>query len=298
MVRAAHIPTAILLLAALAGSPPRSATEAGPPRIVRSPRPTRAALRVCADPNDLPFSNKRQEGFENKLADLVAHDLGRRIIYTWRSRQRGVWNALAAGDCDLVIGARPNLERVLRTAPYYRSTYVFVYRRRAPFHVRSFDDPVLHHVRIGVQVVENDYGAPPVQMLSKRGIVDNVIGYPERGARGAHAATGAPSSRIIDAVARGDLDVAVVRGPPAGYFVRRQIVPLTIVPVAPRNDLPSGSLEFDISMGVRPGDTTLRDLLDGVIRRRMADIDRILLDYSVPRVERGERIAPERSRPH
>jgi mxaJ protein len=284
MARSAYIPGTILLLAALAGSPSRTAM-AQPPSITPSPPATDTVLRVCANPDDLPFSNARKEGFENKLADLAAHDLGRRVVYTWTTRQGGVWNALSSAKCDLVIDARSSVGHVLRTAPYYRSTYVFVYRRRSPFQVRSFDDPVLRRMRIGVQVVGDDYrSAPPVQMLSKRGIIDNVIGYPAPGARNPSSVP----SRIIDAVARGDLDVAVVRGPPAGYFARGQIVPLTIVPVAPRSDSPSRRLAFDVSMGVRPGDTTLRDLLDDVIQRHTADIDRILRDYDVPLAERPE----------
>src|SRR5581483_8068662 len=144
-------------------------SEAGPAR----------KLRVCADPNNLPFSNQRLEGFENKIAGLLARDLNAEVEYTWWAQRRGfIRNTLKARACDVVMGVPSGFEMAQTTAPYYRSTYVFVYRQDSGLKVGSFDDPVLHKVKIGVQVIGDDgANAPPAHALSNRGIVGNVRGY-------------------------------------------------------------------------------------------------------------------------
>jgi mxaJ protein len=247
--------------------------------------PPRPALRVCSDPNNLPFSNDRGEGFENKIAALVARDLGEDLRYTWWAQRRGfVRSTLGAGECDVIIGAPARYERVLATAPYYRSSYVFVSRRDRGLGLRSLDDPRLRRLRIGVQMIGDDYAnSPPAHALARRGIVENVAGYMVYG----DYAQPSPPARIVEAVTRGDVDVAVVWGPLAGYFARRSAVPLQVVPVAPAFDPPALPLTFDIAMGVRRGDTTLRARLDDVLRRRRPEIDAILAAYGVPRVDDG-----------
>lgn len=239
-------------------------------------------LRVCADPNNLPFSNQRLEGFENRLADLVARELGATVEYTWWAQRRGFFrNTIRAGICDVVLGVPSSFELVMPTRPYYRSTYVFVTRRDRGVRVRSFDDSVLRHVKIGVQMVGDDFAnTPPAHALSKRGIIDNVAGYTLYG----DYREDSPPSRIIRAVASGEIDVAVAWGPLAGYFAKRQRVALDIVPVSPQVDLPFLPFVFDIAMGVRRADTTFRRELDDVLRRRQPEIDRILDEYGVPRV--------------
>jgi mxaJ protein len=169
-----------------------------------------------------------------------------------------------------------------------------VTKRNGP-HVRSFDDPQLKRLRIGVQIIGDDYAnAPPAEALTHRGIVRNVRGYSVIG----DYRDPNPPSRIVRAVASGEVDVAVVWGPLAGYFARRSTVPLRVVPVSPEVDVPYLPFVFDIAMGVRRGETALRDSLDAVIVRRQRDIDRILADYGVPRadtpatvgsVQRGDR---------
>jgi mxaJ protein len=243
--------------------------------------PARPVLRVCSDPNNLPFSDERGRGFENKIAVLVARDLGEDLRYTWWAQRRGfVRNTLAAGKCDVLIGAPVRYERVLATAPYYRSSYVFVSRRDRVLRLRSFDDPLLRRLRIGVQMIGDDYAnSPPAHALARRGIVGNVAGYMVYG----DYARPNPPARIVEAVAAGDVDVAVVWGPLAGYFAQRSPVPLDVVPVAPALDPPALPLTFDIAMGVRRGDTVLRARLDDVLRRRRREIDAILGAYGVPR---------------
>jgi mxaJ protein len=237
---------------------------------------------VCADPNNLPFSNERQEGFENKIAELVAHDLNAKIRYAWWAQRRGfVRNTLNARECDLLIGVPSSFERTSTTIPYYRSTYVFVTRRDRRIKISSFDDPVLRKLRIGVQMIGDDFtNTPPAHALSKRNIIQNVRGYSVYG----DYRQPNPPARIIDAVVKGDVDVAIAWGPLAGYFARRAPVALEITPVSPQIDLPYLPFVFDISMGVRRGDNALRDQLNAIIARRRGEIDRILTHYGVPRV--------------
>jgi mxaJ protein len=240
-------------------------------------------LRVCADPNNLPFSNAHGEGFENKLADLVASEMGATVQYEWWAQRRGFFrNTLKAGRCDVVMGVPTSFEMTLTTHPYYRSTYVFVTKRQSSIRVRTFDDPVLRRVRVGVQLAGDDYAnAPPAHALTKRGIVQNVRGYTLYG----DYREPNPPARIVDAVAHGDVDIAVVWGPLAGYFATREPVPLRIVPVSPQIDLPFLPFVFDISMGVRREDKALRDEIDGILTRRRASIDSVLTHYGVPRVD-------------
>jgi mxaJ protein len=243
-------------------------------------RPARE-LRVCADPNNLPFSNQKLEGFENRLAEIVARDLGASVRYTWWAQRRGFFrNTLKAGTCDVVLGVPASLEMVAPTRPYYRSTYVFVYRKDRGIHVRSFDDPVLKKLRIGVQVAGDD-GAnmPPVHALAARGIIDNVTGYTLYG----DYTQPNPPARILDAVAAGEVDVAVVWGPLAGYFAPREPVPLVLVPVEPQIDLPFLPFVYDIAVGVRRGDERLRGEIDAVLEKRRPEIEKLLDQYGVPR---------------
>lgn len=243
---------------------------------------SRGVLRVCADPNNLPYSNERREGFENRLAELVAKDLGARVEYTWWAQRRGyVRNTLRAGKCDVLMGVPTGFELVLVTRPYYRSTYTFLSRRTSP-RVRSLDDPALHELRVGVQMIGDDFAnSPPAAALTRRGIVRNVKGYTVLG----DYREPNPPSRIVRAVERGEVDVAIVWGPLAGYFARKSPVPLRLDPVSPEIDLPYLPFVFDIAMGVRRGEAAFRDQLDDVLRRRKGEIDRLLDAYGVPRTE-------------
>ena len=240
----------------------------------------RRELRVCADPNNLPFSNERGEGFENHLAQLVAREMNATVRYTWWAQRRGfVRNTLRAGDCDAVMGVPSDYDPVRTTRPYYRSTYVFVYPRGAEVAVRSLDDPALQSLRIGVHVIGDDYAnVPPAHALSARGIVRNVVGYSIYG----NYVEPNPPARLVEAVANGEVDVAIAWGPLAGYFAARQRVPLEIVPVAPVQDPPALPFTFEISMGVRRGDEALQQELDAIIERRRDAIADVLTRFGVP----------------
>ena len=246
-------------------------------------RPGARLLRVCADPNNMPFTNRAGDGFENKLAELVAREMDADLQYTWWAQRRGfIRNTLKAESCDVVMGVPTSFEMVAATKPYYRSTYVFVTRADAPFRVASFDDPVLKRLRIGVQIIGDDYAnTPPAHALTNRGIVSNVHGYTVYG----DYSQPNPPARIIDAVAKGDIDVAVVWGPLGGWFAQHEPVKLRVVPVSPQIELPYLPFVFDISMGVRRQDVALRDALDAILVRRRAAVDSILERYAVPRAD-------------
>src|SRR5688500_15537159 len=213
-----------------------------------------SALRVCSDPNNLPFSNQRGEGFENRIAELVARDMGRVVRYTWWAQRRGfVRNTLSADLCDLIMGVPAGYDPVLTTKPYYRSTYAFVWRKDQALSIRSFDDPRLTTLRVGVPVVGDDYAAtPPAEALLRRGIVKNVVGFSVYG----DYRQPNPPARLIDAVTTGDIDVAVAWGPLAGFFARGR--GLEVVPIQPDSE-PEVRLAFAIAMGVRRSDKPLRD---------------------------------------
>ena len=242
-------------------------------------------LRVCADPNNLPFSNERSEGLENKLAELVADELNATVQYTWFAQRRGfIRNTLRAGECDVVMGVPASFELAAVTRPYYRSTYVFVTRSHDGIDLRSFDDPILKQLRIGVHLIGDDYAnAPPAHALSNRGIIENVRGYTLYG----DYREPNPPARILEALARGEIDVAIVWGPLAGYFAPKQSVPLSIRPVSPQIELPFLPMVYDIGMGVRREDTVLKQRLEAILEERRGDVDRILDEYGVPRVGRS-----------
>jgi mxaJ protein len=251
-----------------------------PPKQVKIPA-SETALRVCADPNNLPFSNQKGEGFENKIADLIANEMHRPVEYTWWAQRRGFFrNTLRSGACDVVIGVPASFELAATTQPYYRSTYVFVSRADSGIDIRSFDDPKLKGLKIGVQLVGDDgANTPPAHALTNRGIVDNVEGFTLYGDYNEPN----PPARIIDAVVDKKVDIAVVWGPLAGYFVKGQKVPLTIRPVSPEIDLPYLPFVYDISVGVRRGEDELKAKIDQILSAKHAEIDRILTQYNMPR---------------
>ena len=239
-------------------------------------------LRVCADPNNLPFSNERGEGFENKIAELIANELDVTLSYTWWAQRRGfIRNTLNTGSCDLVTGTTNGIEMLRTTLPYYRSGYTFVTRQDGP-KVSSLDDPILHNLRIGIQLVgEDGANPPPSEALARRGIVDNVRGYLVYGDYREQN----PAAAIMDAVAKGEIDVAIVWGPVAGYFAGRESVPLKVALVTPQNDGPRVPMVFDINMGVRRDDPTLRDEINAALSKLRPKIDAVLANYGVPRAD-------------
>jgi mxaJ protein len=236
-------------------------------------------LKVCADPNNLPFSNSKEEGFENRIVRIVADELKADVEYVWHAQRRGnVRETLNAGECDLIPGVASSLEMLATTRPYYRSTYVSVVREASLGGLSSFDDPRLQQLKIGVQLVGDDgSNTPPAHALNLRGMVGNIRGYIIYGDYDSPA----PQAPIVDAVARGELDVAFVWGPTAGFFAKRQPVKLHLVPV-PVSDGPLLPMVYDISMGVRREDVALRRDLDSALSRRAGEIRAVLTEFGVP----------------
>jgi mxaJ protein len=259
-----------LALAASAVSASTSASASASPQ---------RSLVVCADPNNLPFSNRAGEGFENKIAALLAKDMGIGITYVWWPQVRGyVRKTLNAGKCDLWPGVAAGLDTVAATHAYYRSTYVFVSRKSAPYAHLTLDDSRLRTSRIGVQMIGNDaMNTPPAHAIAGRGLIDNVHGYMVYG----DDRRPNPPAAIVDAVAKGDIDVALVWGPLAGYFVRRSATPLRIEAVTPADDA-RWPMTFDIAMAVRRGDPALRDRINGILDREKPELEAILRRYNVP----------------
>ncbi|MBV8477285.1 MAG: quinoprotein dehydrogenase-associated putative ABC transporter substrate-binding protein [Acidobacteria bacterium] len=232
-------------------------------------------LRVCADPDNLPFSNRQERGFENRLAQLVSGELNLHLTYEWQRMGRGfVREYLDGSRCDLLIGIPSKFKPVLTTAPYYRSSYVFVTRRDYSPQPQSLNDPALRRMKIGVQVLEEDY-TPPATALARRHLEAQIVGF---------ETTGADADSIIRAVAEGRVDTAIVWGPLAGFFARRYRNELELTALTPALDPPALPFTFSISMGVRRGETAMRDRLDQVLARRRRDIDRILDEYGVPQL--------------
>ena len=242
------------------------------------------ALTVCAAPDNLPYSNRERAGFDNRIAALLARDLGLELRYVWVPDQRGlIRKTLQSGFCDVLPGVPAGIEGAPTTSPYYRSTYVFVSRAGSP-PVRTFDDPRLANARVGVEVVGNDMAATPAgHALARRGIY-HVSGFPPLGLTPA-------VQRMVDALARGELDVGVAWGPPAGYFADRAHAGLTVVPAERPADQPMLPFTFAIAFAVRPDAPLLRRALDAAIDRQHAAIARILDEYAVPQPTASDPLA-------
>jgi mxaJ protein len=245
--------------------------------------PAPRELKVCADPNNLPFSNAKGEGFENRIVALIAKDLGAKLTYTWWAQRRGnVRNTLNAGACDLIPGVGSSVDMLGTTRPYYRSIYAAVTRADRHLDIASFDDPRLRTLRIGVQLIGDDgANTPPAHALAKRGIVANVRGFMIYG----DYDDPAPQAPILKAVADGQIDVAFVWGPVAGYFAAKQTPALKVTPLAVRFDGPQLPLTYDVSMGVRRDDRALREEVEAALARHAGEVKAILARYRVPTLD-------------
>ncbi|MFP5276826.1 MAG: substrate-binding domain-containing protein [Acidobacteriota bacterium] len=248
-----------------------------------------APLRVCADPNNLPFSNRQQQGFENRIASLIGKDMGEPVTYTWFPQREAFFQkTLDRGVCDVVMSVPAGMAGTATTRPYYRSEYVFVTRKDRNLKISSFDDPRLRRLKIGVHVLgDQDDSLPPVHAFISRGIVHNLVGYSIFG----NLDEKNPPSDLIRAVADRQVDVAVAWGPMAGYFAKQSNVPLRLTPISGDSLHPDLPFAFEMGIGVRPNDTALRDKLDAELARRQAEIQQILRAYGVPEKNAGEQEA-------
>lgn len=242
----------------------------------------RTALRVCADPNNLPFSNQKGEGFENKIAELLAAELKVPVRYSWYPQATGfLRNTLRARRCDVVLGMPGGSDAVLSTNPYYRSTYALVFPADRGTMVERLDDPALQSLRIGLIA-----GTPPSTLLAQNGLMRQVRPYQLM----VDTRYESPAKAMIDDLVAGELDVAVLWGPLAGYYAGRQQRPLKVIPLV--HEPAYAHLDFWIAMGVRPEEVQWKHDLNTLIERKQADIERILKDYGVPLLDRQGRPIP------
>jgi mxaJ protein len=235
-------------------------------------------LRVCADPDNMPLSNQKGEGFEQKIAELIAKDWNSKIEYAWWPVRRGFFaRALNGRYCDVAIEAPSGLDIAGVTKPYFRSGYVFVTRKDRGLDIKSLADPRLKKLKIGVNILNSDAeNTPPAMALSRYGVIGNLTGYDT------FYTDSVRPEDIVNAVAKKDIDVAIVWGPLAGYFAPKAPAPLVLAPLPDRDSLSDFPFRFDIAMGVRRRDKELRDSLQSVLDRRAPEIQAILKQYGVP----------------
>jgi mxaJ protein len=236
-------------------------------------------LRVCADPDNMPLSNLKGEGYEQRIAELIAKEWNSKLEYAWWPVRRGFFSrALNGRYCDVAIQAPAGLDMAGVTKPYFRSGYVLVTRRDSGLDIKSLADPRLKKLKIGVNLLNSDAeNTPPAMALSRYGVVGNLTGFTT------FYGDSARPEDIIKAVATKQVDVSIVWGPLAGYFAGKSPVPLKLQPLPERDSLsPDFAYQYNIGMGVRRRDRALRDSLQAVLERRGPEIQRILQQYHVP----------------
>ena len=234
-------------------------------------------LTVCADSSSPPFSSRDETGFENRIAQILADELGGTVSYVWVPENRVlIYMFLREGDCDVVMGVPDGTGTVLATVAYYRSPYVFVQRSGEAYTIQTFDDAELLDLRIGVFPSDS----PAHHALLRRGLADNII-LETLDLVGGEAD---PVDVVLAAVADGTIDIAVLWGPAGGYQAARQSVELTVTAVPPFEP-PFIPMFINMVAGVRLGDEFLRDRLDVAIVNRWDDIQTVLDDMGIPRMD-------------
>ena len=249
------------------------------PASAQRPAPLQAGvLRVCADPDNMPSSNDKEEGFENKLASMIAKEWNSKLEYVWYPTRRGYFRILNGRYCDLAMEAPAGMDMAGATKPYFRSAYVFVARKGSGLEdIHSLADPRLKKLKIGVNIYTSDAeNSPPAMALSRYGVVGNLSGFstffddhnrPEA---------------IIKAVASKDVDLAIAWGPLAGYFAKQSPVPLVLTPLPDRDSLSNTPFRYSIGLAVRRSEKAFKDSLQTLLDRKAPEIRQLLEDYGVP----------------
>jgi quinoprotein dehydrogenase-associated probable ABC transporter substrate-binding protein len=239
----------------------------------RSDLVNRLSLRVCADPANMPFSNDKGEGFENKLAELVAAELKVPVDYTWFPQATGfIRNTLFAKRCDVVMGYAQGDELVLNTNAYYRSLYTLVYRKGGSLEgVDHLADERLKDKRLGLVA-----GTPPTEIMLRLGLLARAKPYPLMVDRRYES----PAERMMADIRSGEIDAGVLWGPIAGYFAANGGEALAVVPLLKETTGPR--MAYRITFGVRPGEDDWKRELNAIIARLQGKLDAVLLQYGVP----------------
>jgi len=230
-------------------------------------------LRVCADPRDLPFSNEAGEGFENKIAELLAQKLGKTLAYEFYPGATGfVRNTLNAHRCDVIMGMPQGDDIVQGTNPYYRTTYSLVSRQGSGLeNVDSLEDPLLQNKRIGIVA-----GTPPATNLAVNGLLGNIKSYPLV----VDTRVDAPTSTMMNDLEGDSIDIAILWGPIAGYLAKNAKIPVKVTPLV--KETSGQRMIYRIGMGVRHSDQEWKRLLNKLIAENQAEITHILTTYGVP----------------
>ena len=230
-------------------------------------------FKVCADPDNMPYSNSKQEGFEDKIAAVLAQELGKKLSFQYAYYRQGfLRNTLNANRCDYVMSTTSDNDSMRTSVPYYRSGFVFVYRKSSGYNITDWDAPDLRKGIIGIVGQ-----SPPTRPLADHNLMENARPY-----RLQRDLNFPPSQLIVDLV-QGDIDVAIVWGPIAGYFAKQAAIPLVVVPIPEYEDKNvKGKENWNISIGVRNKDKARAEELNKAIENRQADIDKILDQYGVP----------------
>ena len=230
-------------------------------------------FKVCADPDNMPYSNSKQEGFEDKIAAVLAQELGKKLSFQYAYYRQGfLRNTLNANRCDYVMSTTSDNDSMRTSTPYYRSGFVFVYRKSSGYNIKDWDAPDLRKGIIGIVGQ-----SPPTRPLADHNLMENARPY--RLQRDLNF----PPSQLVDDLVKGDIDVAIVWGPIAGYFAKQASIPLVVVPIPEYEDKNvKGKENWNISIGVRNKDKARAEELNKAIVRRQADIDKILDEYGIP----------------
>jgi quinoprotein dehydrogenase-associated probable ABC transporter substrate-binding protein len=237
-------------------------------------------LRVCADPNNLPFSNEKGEGFENKLAELFAAKLGKKLAYTFYPQATGfVRMTLGSHRCDVIMGYPQGDDLVQNTNPYYQTAYALVIKSGSPLDgVDTLADPRLQGKRIGIVA-----GTPPATYLVAHGLMANAKPYPLV----VDTRFDSSGAAMMKDLASGDIDVGVLWGPIAGYRASRADPPMHVALLL--KDTGGPRLVYHITMGVRPSDQNWKRQLNKLIAENQAAINKVLLDFGVPLLDENNR---------
>lgn len=236
---------------------------------------SRTELRVCADPRNLPFSNEAREGFENKIAEIIGADLQLPVSYVWFPQVTGfVRNTLRARECDLVMGAVSGDGIMDSTNPYYHTGYMMVTRTADELTAHSVGDPALASKKFGVIAA-----TPPTDLLLRHDLMNQVRAYSLR----VDTRISNPPNAMLHDLVDGVIDVALVWGPPAGYAITREHLPLTAVFIEPEPNAPR--LDYRIAMGVRANEPEWRRRINQAIAKHKAEIATVLASFGVPMLD-------------
>lgn len=233
----------------------------------------RAALRVCADPANMPFSNAKKEGFENKIAELLGKEMELPVLYTWFPMATGfVRNTLNAKRCDVIMGYAQGDTLVQNTNAYYRTAYVLLYPKDGPLAgVKSLSDEKLKDKRLGVIA-----GTPPANAMAMAGLMSKAKGYRLVVDRRFES----PAEEMIADLNEGEIDAAVLWGPMGGFYAKKSGKPLDMVPLLEEKAGPR--LTYRITMGIRNAEDDWKHKLNDLIAKKQNEINAILLEYGVP----------------